>query len=115
MNAFKIIAICSALGIVATSVGMVTRGEALDDRGAAGQACYPNSTCRPGLTCYRVGNDEQCELEIAPVFAADRPSCFVLGTPSGPKQEYFPTPGECTVAFARRLPSAGPVVSGCSK
>jgi hypothetical protein len=107
------------VGVIAAVVtaGMSTliSGESLDHRGGAGQACYPNSSCRKGLTCYRIRDDEQCELDVAPVFTEDRPSCFVLGTPEGPKQECYKTPGECTVAFARRLPSAGPVLSGCSK
>ena len=60
--------ICLMIGAVSL-FGILTCNDALiDDRGDAGQLCYPNLTCDDGFTCFDLGDEDyECRAEIKPV------------------------------------------------
>lgn len=109
LRAFLVIAACCTIAILAWRG--LTYAPALDDRGGVGQQCYPNDTCRGGLTCYEIRERHQCEREIKPVFEEG-----VWDGGEGEQQRCFNTSNECLVSFAR---IAGDreirVVRGCSQ
>ena len=96
-------------------VGTKAQGETLAERGGVGESCYPNKTCDPALTCFKVRADLLCEKQITPVSAAGLQSCYSLNGDGGPVERCFQTATECLSNFARALGQPDVhVVAGCS-
>ncbi len=74
----------------------------LSEVGGKGEACYPNSTCEAGLTCFNVEERHVCLREVKPVINKQAKQCYTFSNKE--KQEFTPcfeTADECITSFSR--------------
>lgn len=108
-------AVISTVGVfvamfVLIAIGFgVARGSStqLDEVGGSGQACYPNSTCQPDLTCFSIQEKPTCLRDVKPVINTRARQCYTYIDKD--KQEHTPcfeTETECLISFGRNLKDA---------